>query len=129
VQRAIPRTDGYARPDIEARPRRRAEVPRIRGQELAALDWQLHGACRGAAGSVFFAPDTGREPSAERLRRLVAAKRVCARCPVREACRGYALENEEEFGVWGGLSEVERRELIAERRAAACSRASAMLPR
>jgi WhiB family redox-sensing transcriptional regulator len=85
---------------------------------MAALDWQLQGACRGAEQSVFFAPDSGKEERRDRLRRLVAAKRVCAQCPVREPCRSYALENEEEFGVWGGLSEVERRDLIAERRAA-----------
>jgi hypothetical protein len=34
-----------------------------------------------------------------------------------ECCRGYALENEEEYGVWGGLSELERWELINKRRA------------
>lgn len=84
--------------------------------ELAALDWQARGACRGEERAVFFAPDDPREPRAARLQRLVAAKRVCAGCPVRELCRHYALENEEEYGVWGGLSEVERKRLIAERR-------------
>jgi WhiB family redox-sensing transcriptional regulator len=49
---------------------------------------------------------------------LAEAKRVCGGCPVREACRGYALENEEEYGVWGGLSEAERKRLIDARRRA-----------
>lgn len=38
-------------------------------------------------------------------------KAVCARCPVRSDCLEYALENDERFGVWGGLSERERRDL------------------
>jgi WhiB family redox-sensing transcriptional regulator len=83
---------------------------------MAALDWQANGACRDGDQAVFFAPDVPGEPRAERLRRLLAAKRVCAACPVRELCRTYALENEEEFGVWGGLSELERKQLITERR-------------
>jgi WhiB family redox-sensing transcriptional regulator len=68
--------------------------------------------------SAFFSPDVKGEPPNVRMQRLVRAKRVCARCPVRELCRSYALENEEEFGVWGGLSEIERKHLIAERRGA-----------
>lgn len=39
------------------------------------------------------------------------AKRICARCEVREECRDYAMGNDERFGVWGGLSERERRRL------------------
>ena len=90
---------------------------RILGVELAASEWQLQGACRGVDEQVFFAPDPPQETRGARLRRLVAAKRVCAGCCVRELCRSYALENEEEFGVWGGLSELERKHLIAELRA------------
>ena len=40
------------------------------------------------------------------------AKQVCASCPVRTACLQYALEHSERFGVWGGLSERERRRLL-----------------
>lgn len=39
------------------------------------------------------------------------AKRVCASCPVAKRCLEYALENDERFGIWGGLSERERRKL------------------
>lgn len=39
------------------------------------------------------------------------AKRVCAACPVRDACLDYALEHHERFGIWGGKSERERRKL------------------
>jgi WhiB family transcriptional regulator, redox-sensing transcriptional regulator len=39
------------------------------------------------------------------------AKRVCTTCPVRAECLEYALGNDERFGIWGGLSERERRRL------------------
>ncbi|MEX0658663.1 MAG: WhiB family transcriptional regulator [Egibacteraceae bacterium] len=39
------------------------------------------------------------------------AKRMCTLCDVREECLDYALANEERFGIWGGLSERERRRL------------------
>lgn len=39
------------------------------------------------------------------------AKRICARCEVRDACLTFAVEGDERFGVWGGLSERERRNL------------------
>ena len=42
------------------------------------------------------------------------AKKVCANCTVRAECLSYALENDERFGIWGGLSERERRKLRAE---------------
>lgn len=42
------------------------------------------------------------------------AKKVCANCTVRAECLSYALEHDERFGIWGGLSERERRKLRAE---------------
>ena len=39
------------------------------------------------------------------------AKRICASCEVRSQCLEYALANDERFGIWGGLSERERRKL------------------
>lgn len=44
------------------------------------------------------------------------AKRVCAGCPVRQECLDYALEHDEAFGVWGGLSARERRDIARSRR-------------
>ncbi|WP_281415826.1 WhiB family transcriptional regulator [Actinospica durhamensis] len=107
-----PRT-GRARPGG----RRRTSAPRTLSTELAALDWQLEGACRELNEELFFGPPQTIEQRTERAARIREAKRVCARCPVSQRCLGYALENEEEFGVWGGLSELERWELLAERRA------------
>lgn len=39
------------------------------------------------------------------------AKRICKRCDVREQCLQFALENHERWGIWGGLSERQRRRL------------------
>jgi WhiB family redox-sensing transcriptional regulator len=104
------------RPGGSALHRQSRGARRHLAQELAAVSWQQYGACRTADQSLFFGPDSPKEPRDVRVRRLMAAKRICAGCPVRELCRRYALENEEEFGVWGGLSESERKQLIAERR-------------
>lgn len=41
-----------------------------------------------------------------------AAKRICAVCPVRKRCLQEALDTDEEFGIWGGLSRGERRRLV-----------------
>jgi WhiB family redox-sensing transcriptional regulator len=40
------------------------------------------------------------------------ARNICKQCPVRLKCLSYALDNTIEFGIWGGLSRNERRELI-----------------
>ncbi len=48
-------------------------------------------------------------PRARQLRQ--EAKRICGMCPIRTACLEYALDNDERFGVWGGLSEKERLEI------------------
>lgn len=43
------------------------------------------------------------------------AKQTCMTCPVREECLTYALDNDEEHGIWGGLSVIERRRVAQER--------------
>ena len=45
-----------------------------------------------------------------------AAQRICAECPVAEACLQYALEERVDHGVWGGKSERERRRMLRRRR-------------
>jgi WhiB family redox-sensing transcriptional regulator len=55
----------------------------------------------------------------ERIRLEQAAKKICERCPVLAECRSYALEREERFGVWGGLTEAERRSRFANGRSTA----------
>ena len=52
------------------------------------------------------------------------AKKVCARCPVQTDCLNYAIEHKERFGIWGGLSERERRKLTPKLPAVGSRRAS-----
>lgn len=75
------------------------------------LVWQEHAACRGPLGAVFFPPPTT-ERKREKLAREARAKEICHACPVVNECRAYAIEIREPHGVWGGLSEQERRLLL-----------------
>jgi WhiB family redox-sensing transcriptional regulator len=87
-----------------------ADVRRLPGPNTDLWDWQLEGACRGLDSSLFFHPDNERGPS--RARRENEAKTICASCPVVDPCRAHALEVREPYGVWGGLSEAERNQLL-----------------
>lgn len=84
---------------------------------LPSRDWQEAGSCRHVGGDLFF-PPFDVEPTAARLERESAAKAICAECPVRVECLEWALTVGEPYGVWGGYSESERRELRLGRRAA-----------
>lgn len=75
--------------------------------------WRRDAACRDSAPDLFF--PIGATGLA--LDQIDAAKAVCVRCPVREECLEFALETNQEAGVWGGTSEDERRQ-IRRRRAA-----------
>jgi WhiB family redox-sensing transcriptional regulator len=78
-----------------AQPRRSLAAP-----ARFAARWRELAACRGADLDLFF---PGRGESAE------PARGVCAACPVRQPCLDYALTNRITHGVWGGLTERERR--------------------
>ena len=71
-------------------------------QDEAELSWQERALCAQTDPAAFF-PEKG---GATR-----EAKKVCVSCEVRAECLEYALENDERFGIWGGLSERERRKL------------------
>lgn len=88
-----------------------ADVRRLPMPVADVWDWQLHGACRGRESALFFHPDGERGPA--RQRRQAAAKAVCAACPVTASCLRHALAVREPYGVWGGMSEEERAQLIA----------------
>lgn len=90
------------------RPTTRAARPR-KGpapQQWQDEAWRESGSCRDENPSLFFAPDN-ENPHQRRLRET-AAKAICARCPVRVACRTYALRTGELYGIWGGTTERER---------------------
>jgi WhiB family transcriptional regulator, redox-sensing transcriptional regulator len=67
--------------------------------------WASRGACQHADPDLFF-PVASAGPS---VTQTVRAKEVCAQCPVRRPCLQFALESGQDFGVWGGASEDERR--------------------
>jgi WhiB family transcriptional regulator, redox-sensing transcriptional regulator len=77
-------------------------------------DWQLRAACRGPHAAVFFPPPAF-ERKEERLERERRAKLICEQCSVQAECLDYALEIREQHGIWGGLSETERRQLLSVR--------------
>ena len=87
------------------------DISRLPAPRLEVWEWQLLGSCRGEDTDLFFHPEGERGP--RRSNREAAAKAVCARCPVLAACREHALAAHEPYGVWGGLSEHEREELLA----------------
>ena len=73
--------------------------------------WQLRAACRGPQSVVFFPPATF-ERKDEKLEREARAKDICRTCPVKEPCLDYAVRIKEPHGIWGGLNEAERRNLL-----------------
>jgi WhiB family redox-sensing transcriptional regulator len=85
-----------------------ADIRRLPGPNADLWEWQLRGACRSEDRGLFFHPEGERGPS--RAAREIAAKKVCARCPVVDPCRAHALATREYYGVWGGMSESERDE-------------------
>lgn len=91
-----------------------ADFSRLPGPNADLWDWQLHAACRGVDSSLFFHPEG--ERGAARSARENSAKEVCMRCPVRAECAAHALAVREPYGVWGGLTEDEREELMGRAR-------------
>ena len=71
--------------------------------------WHSYAACANVDPDLFF-PERGESTS--------EAKAVCFTCPVREECLEYALRAGEKFGIWGGMSERERRRIRRARAAA-----------
>lgn len=68
-------------------------------------DWRDRAACRGADIDLFF-PDWTAGPALPAIER---AKRICRDCPVRARCLDWALDHGAVYGIWGGLTEDERR--------------------
>ena len=68
-------------------------------------DWSARAACRGTDPDTLFVQGAAQN----------RAKAVCMGCPVRTECLADALDNRVEFGVWGGMTERERRALLRRR--------------
>ena len=75
-------------------------------------EWMSQGRCRDVPPALFV-PSDGLG--------VQQAQRICADCPVAEACLEYALVNRIDHGVWGGRSERERRRILRRRRLAEVS--------
>jgi WhiB family redox-sensing transcriptional regulator len=72
------------------------------GEDDTGGSWQDSALCAQTDPEAFF-PEKGGSTR--------EAKKVCRACEVRTECLEYALEHDERFGIWGGLSERERRRL------------------
>ena len=75
-------------------------IDEVTGDLPEELTWQERALCAQTDPEAFF-PEKGGSTR--------EAKRVCMSCDVRPECLSYALANDERFGIWGGLSERERR--------------------
>lgn len=87
-------------------------IPKVRSAALeddeALLSWQADALCAQTDPEAFF-PEKGGSTR--------EAKKICTSCDVRADCLEYALQNDERFGIWGGLSERERRKIRRSRSA------------
>ena len=71
------------------------------------MDWRHRARCRDVDPELFFPVGTTGPAEAQ----VQSAKAICALCPVRDECLQWALDTAQDAGVWGGLSEEERRAL------------------
>jgi WhiB family redox-sensing transcriptional regulator len=72
-----------------------------------APDWRKAASCRDTDPALFFPVGT----TGPAVEQIAAARRVCGGCPSQEPCLEFALETNQDSGVWGGLTEDERREI------------------
>lgn len=76
-------------------------------------DWIFKAACRDVPTAVFY-PEPKKGPGGPDLYR--EAKAICDGCPVKQACLDHALDNDERWGVWGGLSPNQRDAIMRQRK-------------
>ncbi len=77
-------------------------MPQGVGRSSMRVDWANAGLCLGRDPDALFVRGAAQQQ----------AKEICQRCPVIAECLADALDNETEFGVWGGMTERERRALL-----------------
>jgi WhiB family redox-sensing transcriptional regulator len=83
----------------------------------ADYTWRTHAVCRDTDPELFFPVGT----TGQALLQIAKAKGVCCECPVKSECLDFAIETNQDTGIWGGFSEEERRQM--RRQAAAQARA------
>ncbi len=104
--------------DLRSRPHPFRHLSRAAASDMAAhpgrsttgngvmdMSWRYRAACRAAEPDLFFPIGTGQAA----LDQLAEAKSICRGCPVVNECLAWALETGQNSGVWGGMSEDERR--------------------
>lgn len=79
----------------------------------ADYDWRDDALCRDTDPELFFPVGT----TGKALVAIDKAKQVCDECPVRVSCLDFALETNQDSGIWGGMSEEDRRAIRRERAA------------
>ncbi|MGH2746670.1 MAG: WhiB family transcriptional regulator [Actinomycetota bacterium] len=83
----------------------------IKESPVTDTSWRERAACLNYPAVLFFGLDDSETP-AERRAREDEAKRICFDCCVKEECLEYALATKEPYGIWGGLTEIERRSRV-----------------
>lgn len=74
--------------------------------------WRKNAACRGADPETFFPIfKRGRGANLQSDPAFHAAMAYCDACPVLEPCRRFAIDTGQDYGIWGGMDEEQRREL------------------
>lgn len=71
------------------------------------MDWRHEAACRDIDPEIFFPVGT----AGPALAQIKAAQSICTSCTVQRDCLDWALETGQDAGIWGGVTEEERREL------------------
>jgi WhiB family transcriptional regulator, redox-sensing transcriptional regulator len=118
-------------PRSDEHPSNKTKTAKALASKLASLEaearWQDRAACKGMDPTIFFGPEHT-EVVKEKRDREEAAKAVCRTCPVNQECLEHALESKEAYGIWGGLTELERKALLRRRASSNVVLASAPRP-
>ena len=86
---------------------------RVNDDDSDRVNWREQAACLGSRSDVFFPVESSRGGRRSQ-NRVIAAKRICASCPVRSECLSYAVTTIQPDGVWGGTTPEERQKLRKE---------------
>jgi WhiB family redox-sensing transcriptional regulator len=73
--------------------------------------WTKYARCKNFDPEIFF-PISDKDTDLG-MRQQRTAKQICGSCPVHRECLAFALKTQQAYGVWGGLSETERRSLVS----------------